>query len=139
MGIFRICAEAHCTLTARPWQGRDGLPSICNIANQEAHLVRLLVLLAALAGVTPLSAQPDCGTAIEIRRVQTENAYRGGRMSADDYYAARVRLEESAAACRAGQGLPPSFQVTPPGQPAAPSGFYYQTTPQGLQIPTPVR
>ena len=109
-------------------------------ANEGNHVLRLLLLLGALVAAAPSYAQPDCGTAVEIRRVQTENAYRGGRMSADAYYAARVRIEESAAACRAGQGLPPSFQVTPPGQPAAPPpGFYYQTTPQGLQIPTPLR
>jgi hypothetical protein len=47
-----------------------------------------------------------------------------------------VQIEESAAACRAGQGLPPSFQITPPGQPAAPPPGD-QITPQGLRIPGP--
>lgn len=103
-------------------------------------MLRLLVLLGALLAATQSPAQLDCGTAVETRRVQVENAFRAGRMSADAYAAARVQIEESAAACRAGQGLPPSFQVTPPGQPAAPApGFTYQTTPQGLQIPTPAR
>ena len=103
-------------------------------------MLRLLVLLGALLAATHSQAQLDCGTAVETRRVQLENAYRGGRMSADAYSAARVQIEESAAACRSGQGLPPTFQVTPPGQPAAPPpGFTYQTTPQGLLIPTPSR
>ena len=101
---------------------------------------RLLVLLGAFCAAAPSYAQLDCATAVETRRVQTENAYRGGRMSADAYYAARVRIEENAAACRAGQALSPSFQVTPPGQPAAPPSMSGdQVTPQGLRIPSPVR
>jgi hypothetical protein len=104
--------------------------------NEKKPVLRLILILSVLAAAAPSQAQPDCGSAVEIRRVQIENAYRGGRMSADAYYAARVRIEESAAACRAGQGLPPSFQVTPPGQPAAPA-HGDQITPQGLRIPGP--
>lgn len=68
------------------------------------------------------------------------------------YQAARVRIEESAAACRAGQfapsqlpALPPPVTVSPPSstQPAtaaqSPTILPSQTTPQGLQIPSPYR
>jgi hypothetical protein len=101
-------------------------------------MLRIVVLVGALLAAAPSRAQPDCGTAVEIRRVQLENAFRGGRISADAYFAARVQIEESAAACRAGQPLPPSFHTVPPGQPTAPSpGSGEQITPQGLRIPAP--
>lgn len=113
-------------------------------------MVRALGVLALL--VVPAAAQTNCGAIVEGQRVAVENRYRAGGMEPGAYQAARVRIEESAAACRAGQftpaqlpALPPPATVSPPSttQPTtaaqSPTILPSQTTPQGLQIPSPYR
>ena len=111
------------------------------------HALGVLALL-----IVPAAAQTNCGTIVENQRVAVENRYRAGSMEPSAYQAARIRIEESAAACRAGQfapsqlpTLPPPVTVSPPSttQPTtaaqSPTILPSQTTPQGLQIPSPYR
>ena len=113
-------------------------------------MFRALGVLALM--IVPAAAQTNCGAIVENQRVAVENRYRAGGMEPGAYQAARVRIEESAAACRAGQfapsqlpTLPPPVTVTPPSatQPTtaaqSPTILPSQTTPQGLQIPSPYR
>ena len=113
-------------------------------------MLRVLAVLALLT--VPAAAQTNCGALVENQRVAVENRYRTGGMEPGAYQAARVRIEESAAACRAGQFapsqlpvLPPPLTVSPPSvaQPTtaaqSPTILPSQTTPQGLQIPSPYR
>jgi hypothetical protein len=113
-------------------------------------MLRALAVLALL--IVPAAAQTNCGTLVENQRVAVENRYRAGDMDRNAYQAARIRIEESAAACRAGQfvpsqlpTLPPPAIVSPPSatQPTtaaqSPTILPSQTTPQGLQIPSPYR
>lgn len=113
-------------------------------------MLRVLAVLLFL--IVPAAAQTNCGAIVESQRVAVENRYRAGGMEPGVYQAARVRIEESAAACRAGQftpsqlpALPPPAVVTPPSatQPTtaaqSPTILPSQTTPQGLQIPSPYR
>jgi hypothetical protein len=103
-------------------------------------MLRTLFTLAVSATSALAQVQPNCGAIVESNRVALESSYRSGRMRAEDYYAQRVRIEESAAACRAGQAISPGIQATPvQPQSAPPPGISYQTTPQGLHIPTPTR
>lgn len=103
--------------------------------------MKIGLVLMVLAASGPSLAQPDCGAAVEIQRVQIENRYRSGGMDTGAYQAARVRIEESAAACRAGQYVPAPIQVPSPAPPPVvvqpPTLLPSQTTPQGLQIPSP--
>ncbi len=113
-------------------------------------MFRALPLLTLL--IAPAAAQTNCGAIVESQRIAVENRYRAGSMEPDAYQAARVRIEESAAACRAGQfapsqlpTLPPPVTVSPPSAPRpataaqSPTILPSQTTPQGLQIPSPYR
>ena len=115
-------------------------------------MLRALAVLALL--IVPAAAQTHCGAIVESQRIAVENRYRAGGMEPSAYQTARVRIEESAAACRAGQfapsqlpALPPPVTVTvsPPSvtQPTtaaqSPTILPSQTTPQGLQIPSPYR
>ena len=102
--------------------------------------------------IVPAAAQANCGAIVESRRVAIENRYRAGDMEPDAYQSARVRIEESVAACRAGQFVPSQLPTLPPpvtGSPPSakqpttatqsPTILPSQTTPQGLQIPSPYR
>ena len=113
-------------------------------------MLRVLPVLLLL--IAPAAAQTDCGTLVENQRVAVENRYNTGGMDRNAYQAARIRIEESAAACRAGQFVPSQLPALPPpvtvGPPASlqppiaaqsPTILPSQTTPQGLQIPSPYR
>lgn len=113
-------------------------------------MLRALGFLALL--IVPAAAQTNCSAIVESQRVAVENRYRAGGMEPSAYQAARIRIEESAAACRAGQFTPvqlpaltPPVTVNPPSptQPTtaaqSPTILPSQTTPQGLQIPSPYR
>ena len=112
----------------------------------------LRALAVLLFSFAPALAQTGCGPAVENQRVMLESRLRAGQIDANAYQAARMRIEESAAACRAGQFtpsqlpvLPPPVTVSPPAsvQPPtaaqSPTILPSQTTPQGLQIPSPYR
>jgi hypothetical protein len=103
-----------------------------------------LLAAAGLLAAAPAFAQTDCGTAVENQRVILENRRNADQIDADAYQAARTRIEESAASCRAGQyvpapPLPPPVTTPAPIAKQPPTLLPSQTTPQGLQIPSPAR
>ncbi len=113
-------------------------------------MLRALAVLALM--VVPAAAQTNCGAVVESQRIAVENRYRAGGMEPSAYQAARIRIEESAAACRAGQFVPSQLPVLPPPVTVSPPSttkpttaaqsptiLPSQTTPQGLQIPSPYR
>ncbi len=104
----------------------------------------LRALAALLFSFAPALAQIDCGPAVENQRVMLESRLRAGQIDANAYQAARIRIEESAASCRAGRyvpapPLPPPIVVSPPAVSQPPTLLPSQTTPGGLQIPSPYR